>query len=182
MELIKPDTNFDFVSKMHLAARISLILAIISIASLVYHKGPNWGNEFTGGTEIHIKLAKQVNVNNIRKSLKDDGFPSKSVQQFGLTKDNEYLIRFSPELVAFDQIKEFQQKLEKLFITSSDFKGASILRIDYIGPKVGKELVNKAILSIMVACVGILIYLIFRFEFGFAMGAVIALLHDSLIT
>ncbi len=173
--------NYDFVDKMGGAMRISIALAVISIASLLYHQGPNWGVEFTGGTEIHIKLAKSLDTNVLKSALAESGFPSESVQRFGLPGDNEHLIQFAPELATFDEIGDFQRKLEDLFATSEDFEGASIQRIDYIGPRVGKELITKALLSILIACVGILAYLVFRFEFGFAVGAVIALLHDTLI-
>ena len=174
--------SYDFVDKMGGAMRISIALAVISIASLLYHQGPNWGGEFTGGTEIHIKLAKSLETNILKGTLAENGFPSESVQRFGLPGDNEHLIQFAPELATFDQIGDFQKKLEDLFATSQDFEGASIQRIDYIGPRVGKELITKALLSILIACVGILAYLVFRFEFGFAVGAVIALIHDTLIT
>ena len=174
--------SYDFVGKMGGAVRISVALAAISIASLVYHQGPNWGVEFTGGTEIHIKLAKSLETNVLQTELGENGFPSESVQRFGLPGDNEHLIQFSPDIATFDQIKDFQKKLEELFATSENFAGASIQRIDYIGPRVGKELITKALLSILLACVGILFYLVVRFEFGFAVGAVIALVHDTLIT
>ena len=174
--------SYDFVEKMSGAMRVSIALAVISVASLVYHQGPNWGVEFTGGTEIHIKLAKSLEPETLKKALGDAGFPSESVQRFGLPGDNEHLIQFAPELTTFDQISDFQKKLEALFAESEDFEGASIQRIDYIGPKVGKELVTKALLSILLASVVILLYLVARFEFGFAVGAVIALVHDTLIT
>lgn len=174
--------SYDFVEKMSGAMRVSIALAVISVASLVYHQGPNWGVEFTGGTEIHIKLAKSLEPETLKKALGDAGFPSESVQRFGLPGDNEHLIQFAPELATFDQISDFQKKLEALFAESQDFEGASIQRIDYIGPKVGKELVTKALLSILLASVVILLYLVARFEFGFAVGAVIALVHDTLIT
>lgn len=174
--------SYDFVEKMGGAMRVSVALAVISVASLVYHQGPNWGVEFTGGTEIHIKLGKSLETETLKKALGDAGFPSESVQRFGLPGDNEHLIQFAPELATFDQISDFQKKLEALFAESEAFEGASIQRIDYIGPRVGKELVTKALLSILLASVVILLYLVARFEFGFAVGAVIALVHDTLIT
>lgn len=174
--------SYDFVEKMGGAMRVSIALAVISVASLVYHQGPNWGVEFTGGTEIHIKLGKSLETETLKKALGDAGFPSESVQRFGLPGDNEHLIQFAPELATFDQISDFQKKLEALFAESEAFEGASIQRIDYIGPRVGKELVTKALLSILLASVVILLYLVARFEFGFAVGAVIALVHDTLIT
>lgn len=182
MELLKPGTRIDFIGKMRKAVFISIALIIISIGFLIYHKGPNWGVEFTGGTEIHIKLAKEVSIEDVKKTLEATGFPPDVVQQLGLTSDHEYLIRFSPELVKFDQIQGFQTELEKIIATNELFKGGSIQRVDYIGPSVGKELIEKAIIAILLGCVGILIYVMIRFEFGFAMGAVIALLHDTVIT
>lgn len=182
MELIKPGTRIDFMGKRRKAIFVSIILIVISIGSLIYHKGPNWGVEFTGGTEIHIKLAKDLSIKDIKNTLDATGYPPEVVQQLGLSGDREYLIRFSPDLIKFDQIQDFQSELEKIMATNESFKGGSIQRVDYIGPRVGKELISKAIISILLGCVGILIYVMIRFEFGFAMGAVIALIHDTVIT
>jgi len=167
---------------MKTAVYISLALIIISIGSLVYHKGPNWGVEFTGGTEIHIKLAKEISIPDIKNILESTGYPPNAVQQLGLAGDHEYLIRFSPDLVKFNQIQGFQTELEKIIATNDAFKGGSIQRVDYIGPNVGVELVRKAIIAILLGCVGILIYVMIRFEVGFAIGAVLALIHDAIIT
>lgn len=164
------------------AAILSLVLILIAIGSLIYHKGPNWGVEFTGGTEIHIKLAKDVSVEDIKSTLGEVGYPPEEVQRLGLQGDNEYLIRFSSELVKFEEIQAFQTELEGLIEKNPQFQGGSILRVDYIGPKVGSELIRKAVISILLGCVGILIYVMIRFEFAFAMGAVIALVHDTIIT
>lgn len=182
MDLIKPNTNYDFIAKRGITFKISLALVIITLVSLLIQKGPNWGVEFTGGTEMHLKLAQSVDIEVLKQEFKKNGFPAESVQQFGLSGDNEYLISFAPELGDFEKVQDFQNQLQGIINQSPNFKGASILRIDYIGPKVGKELITKAILAILFGCVGILIYLVFRFEFGFAMGAVIALLHDFTIT
>jgi len=182
LELIKPGTRIDFMGKRRKAIFVSIVLIVISIGSLIYHKGPNWGVEFTGGTEIHIKLAKDLSIKDIKNTLDATGYPPEVVQQLGLSGDREYLIRFSPDLIKFDQIQDFQSELEKIMATNESFKGGSIQRVDYIGPRVGKELISKAIISILLGCVGILIYVMIRFEFGFAMGAVIALIHDTVIT
>ncbi|MGB7292890.1 MAG: protein translocase subunit SecF [Thermodesulfobacteriota bacterium] len=181
MEILS-DTHVDFVVKMRKALLVSLCLIIISLLSLVYHKGPNWGVEFIGGTELQVKFPKKIQSEELKSTLTDAGYPAESVQGIGLTGDNEYLIRFSPEVVDFQKIQEFQGKLVDMSKNSTIFNGASILRLDFIGPKVGKELIEKAVFSIILGCVGILIYLIFRFEFAFAMGAVIALIHDTVIT
>ncbi len=182
MDLIKPDTRIDFVGKMGKAVFISWALILVCIISLIYHKGPNWGVEFIGGTEVHIKFSKDIKSDGIRTILNSAGYAPESVQQLGLPQDNNYLVRFASQAVAFEKIQEFQNKMEDVVKTVPEFEGANVLRIDYIGPKVGSELIRKAILSVLLGCVGILLYLKIRFEFEFALGAVIALLHDVLIT
>lgn len=182
MDLIKPGTRINFVGMMRRAIYLSIVLIVISIVSLIYHKGPNWGVEFTGGTEIHIKLAKDLELSEVKSVLESTGYTPEAVQRLGLTGDKEYLIRFAPEQVKFDQIQGFQTKLEGIMRDNPEFQGGSILRVDYIGPRIGKELIRKAIVSILLGCVGILIYVMIRFEPGFAMGAVIALIHDTVIT
>jgi preprotein translocase subunit SecF len=104
------------------------------------------------------------------------------VQRLGLQSEHEYLIRFSSDVVKFDQIQGFQNKLREIMESNPEFQGGSILRVDYIGPKVGAELIEKAIIAVLLGCVGILVYVMFRFEFAFAMGAVLALVHDTVIT
>jgi len=182
LDIFKLDKTYDFVSKIPNAVKFSLLLIVISIGSIAYHGGPNWGVEFTGGTELQVKFPTGPEVKDIRESLEALGYEAEAVQQFGLASDHEYLISFSPKVVSFDQIQDFKQKLNDLIATTPEYAGAQIQRIDYIGPKIGKELIQKAILSILLACVGILIYLVFRFELGFAIGAVIALFHDTIIT
>ena len=182
MDLIKPGTHIDFAGKMRKAVILSAVLILISIGSLIYHKGPNWGVEFTGGSEIQIKLIKDVGPDRIKSTLDKAGYPPDEVQRIGLQSDNEYLIRFSTDLVKFEQIQSFQKTLEGIMGSDPEFKGGSILRVDYIGPKVGAELIEKAIIAILLGCVGILIYVMLRFEFAFALGAVLALIHDTVIT
>lgn len=180
--MFKLDKTYDFISKMPTAVKISALLIIVSLGSIIYHGGPNWGVEFTGGTELQVKFPQGPEVTFIRDSLEKQGYEAEAVQQFGLASDHEYLISFSPKVVSFEQIQDFKQKLNEVIATTPEFADAQIQRIDYIGPKIGKELVQKAVLSILIACIGILIYLVFRFELGFAVGAVIALFHDTIIT
>ena len=182
MDLIKPNTNINFVERMKILVFISWALILIGIISLIYHRGPNWGVEFVGGTEVHVKFAKSIGSDEIRKILSSAEYPVEAVQQLGLPQNNEYLLRFSPKVVPFEKIKQFRERLEGVFKKATGAGGAHILRIDYIGPKVGAELINKAIISVVLGCLGILLYLKVRFEWEFAMGAVFAIVHDVLIT
>ena len=182
MEIIKPGTRWDFTGNMRKALYVSLGLIAIMLISIIAQKGLNWGIEFVGGTEIHVKFSKGVKTADIRRALVGSGFPSESVQQLGLSKDNEFLLRFSSDEVGFEQLEDFQIEVNKLLETNELFRGAAIQSIDYIGPKVGRELIRKAILSIVLGWVGIMLYLMMRFQMGFAFGAVIAIIHDVVIT
>jgi len=167
---------------MNKAVVFSIVLSLLAIGSLVYHKGPNWGVEFRGGTEIHIKFANSLSTADLTNILDESGYHPDAVQRLGFEGDKEYLLRFSPDVVKFDQIQPFRVELEKMITQKPELRGASILRIDYIGPNVGKELVGKAIISILLGCIGIMIYVMLRFEFVFAVGAVVALVHDTIMT
>jgi preprotein translocase subunit SecF len=182
LDLIKPDININFVGKMKKAVFISWALILVGVVSFIYHKGPNWGVEFVGGTEVHVKFAKTLKPDDIRSALNSAGYTTESLQQLGLPQDNEYLVRFSSEEVPFEKIQEFRGKLEGIFKSVVGENGANILRIDYIGPKVGRELIQKALISVVLGWVVILLYLMIRFEFEFALGAVIAIIHDIFIT
>lgn len=184
MEIIKPGTVVDFISKMRTAVFISVALIVISITSLFYHKGLNWGVEFIGGAEIHIKFKKDISAQDITNELSKMNYKGVSVQSLGLQSDNEYILRLSSDEVKHDQIPDFQKELDKLVTgeNAGKFQGAKILRIDFISPKIGKELIKKAAYSIIFGWLGILIYVMIRFELGFAIGAVIAIIHDIFIT
>jgi preprotein translocase subunit SecF len=182
LEFLKPGRTIDFVSKMKVATLVSAVLIAVGLAFVIYRGGPNWGVEFVGGTEVHIKFGKPIRSEDIRSLMSKAGYPVESVQQLGLPQDNEYLLRFTPEVVGFDRIKVFQEELGKLIGANEELKGASIQRIDFIGPKIGKELIRKAFFSVLIGWVGIMLYLLIRFEFAFALGAVFALIHDVLIT
>jgi len=176
------DLKIDFVSKMKVAALISLALILIGIASLLIHHGPNWGVEFVGGTEVQLKFQKSIETDVVRKIMEGARYPAESVQQLGLPQDKEYLLRFSPDVVGFDKIELFRSGLNKLIAGNGLFRGATVQRIDFIGPQIGKELIRKAFFAIILGWIGIMLYLMIRFEFSFALGAVIAIIHDILIT
>jgi preprotein translocase subunit SecF len=169
---------------MRTALFISVALIAISVISLFYHKGLNWGVEFIGGTEVHIKFKKDISSEDIKSKLSEINYNEVSVQSLGLQSDNEYILRLSSDEVKHDEIKQFQAQMEQLVAgeNAGIFKGADILRIDFIGPKVGKELIKKAAGAIIFGWLGILVYIMIRFELGFAIGAVLAIIHDIFIT
>lgn len=181
MELLRVGTQIDFTSKMKTAAFISLILIIISAVSVIYRGGLNLGVEFVGGTEVHIKFEQPIKSDEIRNIVNSTAIPVESVQQLGLPQDNEYLLRFSQETTGTSELS-FQKELEGLIKDNPKFKGALLQDIVRIGPNVTKELIRKAIFSILFGWFVIMFYLMLRFEFGFGVGAVIAIIHDVIIT
>jgi preprotein translocase subunit SecF len=129
--------------------------------------------DFAGGTLTQIKFKKSVTINQLRKTMGKNV----SIQNFG--ENNEYLLRFPQTSSDTSGLaKEIKEKLTKAFGKDS----FEIRRIEMVGPKIGKDLREKGLLSIIVALIGILIYISVRFEFRFALGAIIALCHDVLIT
>jgi preprotein translocase subunit SecF len=178
MELIKPGTNFDFIGKRHIAYIVSLILAVVSIASLIYHGGPNYGIDFTGGHLIQVKFDKNVTIPQLKECLKTIGLTDAIVQNFSGGAQNEYIIRL---IKVSEDNTVLAQDVKKALTGSFGAGSFEIRRIEMVGPKVGKDLQTKALWAVILACGGILIYVAVRFEIRFAVGAVLALAHDALI-
>lgn len=179
MEIIKAGTNFNFVGRMKVAAMASLAVIVISILSLLLHGGPNLGIDFAGGTLVQIQFKDKTTVNEIRNALKENDLGNSVIQQFGYAADNEFLVKTEK---SSSELKGISVNIQEA-LASQFAKGAfDIRRVEVVGPKVGKDLRQKGILAILYAIVGILIYITWRFEFRYAIGAIIALMHDVIIT
>jgi preprotein translocase subunit SecF len=173
MEFIKPGTHFDFVGKMKIAVGISVALIIISILSVVWHGGLNFGIDFAGGTIIQVKFTKTAPADVIRKSFQGIHIDDAIIQEIG---QDEVIVRTNQPMT-----NELQTKVGEALTGQFGAGNFDIRRIEFVGPKVGKDLTNKAILAIVFAWVGMLIYIAWRFEFRYALGAIIALIHDTII-
>ena len=173
MEFIKPGTHFDFVGKMKIAVGISVALIIISILSVVWHGGLNFGIDFAGGTIIQVKFTKTAPADVIRKSFQGIHIDDAIIQEIG---QDEVIVRTNQPMT-----KELQTKVGEALTGQFGAGNFDIRRIEFVGPKVGKDLTNKAILAIVFAWIGMLIYIAWRFEFRYALGAITALIHDTII-
>jgi preprotein translocase subunit SecF len=175
MQFISPQVNIDFVKKMKLAVIISSIVIIIGIISLIAHGGPRWGIEFKGGTSIQVLFKKPISISSLRTNLKGGGFPQTKIQKLG--KENEFLIYTGKSSSA---IKSVANEMKEVLQTSygSNFE---IRKVNMVGPKISKDLKKKGITAMIIAIFAILIYVGLRFQFRFAVGAVLALVHDTLI-
>ncbi|HPK54779.1 MAG TPA: protein translocase subunit SecF [Smithellaceae bacterium] len=174
MEFIKPGTKLDFVGKRKFAIAISAALIIISILSVILHRGLNFGIEFAGGTIIQIKFTKTVSADAIRNSFQEININDAIIQDIG--KD-EIIVRTNQPIS-----QGLETKIGDAISKQLGKDNYEIRRIEFVGPKVGTDLTNKAILAIIFAWIGMLIYISWRFEFRYAVGAIIALVHDTIIT
>jgi preprotein translocase subunit SecF len=179
LEFIKPGTKIDFMGKKGLGFVFSGIVMLIGIASLILHGGPIYGIDFAGGTLAQVKFAQPVAIDAIRGALKDAGLESSSVQGFKGESEGEYLIRL-PESPA--DLAGLSATISAALAKRFGEKAFEVRRIEIVGPKVGKDLRNKGILATIFALIAMLIYISWRFEFRFAVGGVIAIAHDVIVT
>ena len=173
MEFFKPNTTIDFMAQRKWAAVVSIVLCIFSITSLIIN-GLNWGLDFTGGTQIQLSFSHAADLNQIRDSLQRAGFKEAEVKSYGTSKD--VLVSLAPKKNASDNEKD-----TTLNQVTAALPDAKIQQVDFIGPQVGQELATKGALAIVVALLGTMIYIALRFDFRFAVGSTVALIHDPIL-
>jgi preprotein translocase subunit SecF len=175
MQMFKRDLHIDFMGKRKLAMFFSGLLIVIALVSLLV-RGLSLGIDFTGGTLVEIGFPQAVELPAVREKLSQAGFADAMAQHFGTSKD--VLIRLAP-----------REDLESAELSDRAFRalqaldeGVKLRRQEFVGPQVGDELTEDGGLAMLYALIGILIYVGLRFEYRFALGAVIALVHDVIIT
>ncbi|MDG0996068.1 MAG: protein translocase subunit SecF [Gammaproteobacteria bacterium] len=173
MQLIKQSLNIDFLGKRKLALIISIVLITVSLASLMT-RGLNLGIDFTGGTLVEIGYSQPVELQPIREALLQNQFDDAIVQHFGTARD--VMIRLPSQEVPNSEVSN--QVLRALANTGNP----EMRRIEFVGPQVGEELRDDGGLAVVYALIGILIYVALRFEYRFALGSVVALIHDVILT
>ena len=178
-EIIKPGTKFDFMRRKWIAFLVSGIVTAVGIVSLIVQGGPNYGIDFSGGTLVQVRFSQQVTIDAIRNALQEGGLEGASVQGFEAEGKGEYLIRLQ---TSASDLAGLSTGIKSALTKRFDEKGFEIRRVEMVGPKVGKDLRSKGILATIFAMIGMLIYISFRFDFRFAVGAVIAVFHDVIVT
>jgi preprotein translocase subunit SecF len=173
MEFFKVKNTIDFMARRKLLVLVSLALVIISLVS-VFTRGLNLGVDFTGGTLVEVGYAQSADLQSVRGALAKGGFEGAVVQHFGTSQD--VLIRLAPSATAVAEIGD-----KVLAALNADGHKVELRRIEFVGPQVGDELANDGGLAVLAALFGILIYVYFRYEIRFAVGAVLATLHDVII-
>lgn len=176
LKLISSNTNFKFMRFKRAAMIASILFFLVSCLS-IFIQGLNFGIDFTGGSLIEVRsTSEKINLNHLRKDLNKLNIGEIQLQTIG--SDRDIAIRIQKredgeenQSAVINQIKKSLSDLEIEF-----------RRVEYVGPKVGKELVNAGIMAVLFSLIGILIYIWLRFEWHFAVGAIIALIHDVFLT
>ena len=164
-------TNIDFISKQKITGFLSIALIIAGITSLIMKGGPLLSIDFTGGTVAQVKFEKPVELSQLRNILSEFGFKGAEIVEFG--SPDEILIKTQFSGSSSEISEQLTLALGKTF---------TLRRVESVGPKIGKELQSDALKAIGLALVLILIYITFRFDRYYALGSVMALIHDVLIT
>lgn len=175
MRLIKPNTSIDFIGKGRIAVIVSAIALIVSFVSLGLGN-LSFGIDFTGGVIVHVQYPHEVDLNKVRGALDAGGYPHRTVQHFGSAETA--LIR----LPASSGAKPSAIGNQVMNALKSGPPGAQLQSVQFIGPQVGSELINKGGLALLYTLIAILIYVLSRFHWKLAVGAVVALVHDIIIT
>jgi preprotein translocase subunit SecF len=174
-ELIK-NVNIDFIGKRKLAGIISGVIILAGLVSIVLHGGPLYSIDFEGGTEVQVRFQESVSVESVRSSLSEIGYGDAAIRIFGA--DNEILIHVKTSTKSEEQVNTIREALAGI----QGETGYEIRRLETVGPKIGKELRGDMISAVLIAMAGIVVYISIRFQFMYAIGALVALAHDVLIT
>lgn len=171
MEFIKPGINIDFIGKRKIALTLSLAVILTTIILIIWRGGPNYGVDFSGGILIQVKLEEKQSPSDIRKALEAIQLQDSIIQEFGEEGQFEYLIRVRSTEI---QLAGLDESVKQALISYFN-KGADIRRVEMVGPKVGKDLRQKALFAIFYAILFIAIYISGRFEHQWLMSIVMAL-------
>ena len=174
--------KFSFFNAMKITFFVSLFFIVLSFYQ-INKQGLSYGIEFMGGTEVVVSFEDKVEIDKIRGIFSNSGFENISIQKYGEKDENEFLIRLPiNEDANVSGLSTYKDNFKAVVDQNFSPGSYSIKRIDFIGPKVGKELIKNGIYSIIFGSIAILIYVFIRFSFGFALAAVMALFHDFIIT
>ncbi|WP_207263489.1 protein translocase subunit SecF [Desulfovibrio sp. Huiquan2017] len=170
LQIIKPNTNLDFIGIRKVAFILSAILILAGLGSLLIKGGPKYGIDFAGGMIVQVKIDKATDVNAIKDAVDELKLPGLIVQSLGLEGDHEYLIRTSSSAISSEEVRA------KINTALSDNLGTSfeIQRLEMVGPKVGADLRSQALEALFYAVLLIAVYISGRFEQRWTAAAVMA--------
>jgi preprotein translocase subunit SecF len=170
VEIVKPNINFDFVGRRHMAYVLSALVLLVGLASLIIKGGPNYGIDFVGGTVVQVRVGAPIQPATVREAARQLGLSDATVQGLG-TEGREFLIRTSKSHVEGEQIRS--QLTDSLSRVVGQGK-VEVRRIEMVGPKVGGDLRHKALFAILYSLLFMAIYISGRFELKWVPPAVMA--------
>ena len=175
--------QFDFMGVRRLAAMGSLILVLVSIASLAI-RGLDFGLDFTSGTSVRLNFSESVEISQINQTLSEQGYGDAVVVSFGSDRDIRVILPVDESVAEADQASQAVRIGEGILDILAQATDAeiSLEGSDYVSAKVGTELAEQGSLGMLVALGIIMVYIAVRFQFKFSVGAVVALAHDLVIT
>jgi preprotein translocase subunit SecF len=177
MKILNRKTSIDFMSRRKMAFMISAILMVLSVVSLAT-RGLNFGLDFTGGMLIEVSYPSAPLISDVRANLDNAGLDDGVVQTFGTASD--IVVRIPPR-----NEEESDAELSTIVLEAlqAGVEGDIVMRrVEFVGPQVGEELAEQGILAVVYAMIGIFLFVMFRFQWRFSVGAVAALIHDVLIS
>jgi preprotein translocase subunit SecF len=185
LEIVKPNTNVDFMRLRQVSLAIAALIMLVAIVAFPL-RGLNFALDFTGGTMVELHFEKEADLAAIRGALEQKGFEGAVVQQFG--KSNEVVVRLQPAESATDGGEGADSKAATDRTASAVLEAvdtpqnpALVHRSDFVGPQVGKELAENGLIAVMVVAFGFLIYISARFEWKFALAAIVTTMHDVIV-
>lgn len=177
MEIFNRPTNINFMGKMRSAIIFSCVIILAGLVSVGVQGGLKFGIDFSGGTLIQLQFKTAPDIDDIRDGLKSINLGESTIQEFG--SKNDILIRVQK---SEEKLEEVGHQVKESLKDKFNLDDITVERVEMVGPKVGRDLREKALLSILYAIIGIVIYISWRFEFQYAIAAIIALIHDVLVT
>lgn len=178
LRLISDNTTIKFIKLKALSFTFSGILSVLAILSVLF-VGLNFGIDFKGGILLEVRAGNNIAISDIRSKISDLNIGEVSIQEFGVKSD--YLIRVERQKGA-DNAQQVAVEILKDALNKAFGKDIDYRRLEYVGPTVSKDLISDGVMAICFAIMAMLAYIWFRFELPFAIGAIIALLHDIILT
>ena len=178
LRLISDNTTIKFIRLKTFSFSLSAALSVLAILSVVFI-GLNFGIDFKGGILLEVRTANNISISDIRKEVSNLNIGEVSIQEFGAKSD--YLIRVERQKGS-DNAQQIAVEALKGVLNSAFTDSIEYRRLEYVGPTVSKDLISDGVMAIFFAIVAMLAYIWFRFELPFAIGAIVALLHDIILT
>lgn len=181
MELFR-NINVDWMGKMKLYLAVSVVLMAVSIGSMLFWRGIPLGIDFKGGTIVTVRFNQAITPDQIRAAVEKAGVKDARIQRYDVPSKNEFIIALEQSQTSEDALQSGRQRIVSALNAGGIPGGFEVLNVEVVGPQVGDQLRDQALLATLYSSIGMLAYLWFRFELVYGAAAVLAVVHDTLFT